>query len=122
MRRGAVSAGETGCDRGTLSGGTQQKLVLAKLLATKPRVLLVDEPFRGIDVGAKAEIIELLARLASEGIGIVMASEDTEELVGMSDRIIVLQHGSATAELQGAEVELARVLKEMFPESDSEAR
>ena len=110
-----------GARAGTLSGGTQQKLVLAKLLAIKPRVLLVDEPFRGIDVGAKAEIIELLARLASQGIGIVMASEDTEELVGMSDRIIVLQQGRATKELRGADVELGRVVKEMFPEGDSES-
>jgi ABC-type sugar transport system ATPase subunit len=98
-----------------LSGGTQQKLVLAKWLAVEPRVLLVDEPFRGIDVGAKAEIAKVLTDLADQGLGIMMASEETEELVGMVDRVIVLQAGSVTSEFTGSEVELNRVVDAMFP-------
>jgi ABC-type sugar transport system ATPase subunit len=98
-----------------LSGGTQQKVVLAKWLAVQPRVLLVDEPFRGIDVGAKAEIAKVLADLADQGVGIVMASEETEELVGMVDRVIVLQRGSISSEFTGSEIELDRVVEAMFP-------
>jgi ribose transport system ATP-binding protein len=73
-----------------LSGGNQQKVVLGKWLAMKPRVLILDEPTRGIDVGAKAEIYRHMAALASEGITILMVSSDMEEIVGMSDRVVVL--------------------------------
>ncbi len=78
-----------------LSGGNQQKVVLGKWFLTSPKILLLDEPTRGIDVGAKAEIYELLGRLTAEGMAIVMASSDLPELLGLSHRILVLNQGKA---------------------------
>lgn len=82
-----------------LSGGNQQKVVLAKWLATKPRVVLLDEPTRGIDVGAKVAVYQLMRRLAREGVAILMISSELPEVIGMSDRIIVMHDGHASAEL-----------------------
>ena len=73
-----------------LSGGNQQKVVLGKWLAMNPKVLILDEPTRGIDVGAKAEIYRHMAALADEGITILMVSSDMEEIIGMSDRVVVM--------------------------------
>ncbi|HEV7964834.1 MAG TPA: sugar ABC transporter ATP-binding protein [Actinoplanes sp.] len=78
---------------GDLSGGNQQKVLLARLLATDPKVLLLDEPTRGIDVGAKAEVQSLIDELASEGLGVVLVSSDAEELIEGSDRVVVLRDG-----------------------------
>jgi ribose transport system ATP-binding protein len=78
---------------GNLSGGNQQKVVLAKWLATGPEVLIFDEPTRGIDIGARHEIYAIMNRLAAEGKTILMISSDMEELIGMSDRVVVLQEG-----------------------------
>jgi ribose transport system ATP-binding protein len=77
----------------TLSGGNQQKVVLAKWLSMNPRVLIFDEPTRGIDVGAKSEIYELMRELANNGVGILMISSDMEEVIGVSDRIAVMHEG-----------------------------
>ncbi|MCQ2437602.1 MAG: sugar ABC transporter ATP-binding protein, partial [Clostridia bacterium] len=85
-----------------LSGGNQQKVVIAKWLATHPKVLIMDEPTRGIDVGAKREIYELMRKLASEGVGIIMISSEMPEVLGMSDRIIVMQGGRICGELPGS--------------------
>ncbi|WP_308798761.1 sugar ABC transporter ATP-binding protein [Agromyces silvae] len=82
-----------------LSGGNQQKVVLAKWLATKPRVVLLDEPTRGIDVGAKVAVYRLMRRLAKEGVAILMISSELPEVIGMSDRILVMHDGRASAEL-----------------------
>ncbi|MDQ0574060.1 sugar ABC transporter ATP-binding protein [Agromyces albus] len=82
-----------------LSGGNQQKVVLAKWLATKPSVVLLDEPTRGIDVGAKVAVYNLMRRLAKEGVAILMISSELPEVIGMSDRIIVMHDGRASAEL-----------------------
>jgi ABC-type sugar transport system ATPase subunit len=81
-----------------LSGGNQQKVVLAKWLSTKPRILIMDEPTRGIDIGAKAEFHALMSRLAQQGIGILMISSEMPEILGMSDRVIVMCQGRVTAE------------------------
>ena len=81
-----------------LSGGNQQKVVLGKWLATKPRILIMDEPTRGIDVGAKAEIHILMRKLAGEGMAILMISSELPEVLGMSDRVLVMSGGTITAE------------------------
>ncbi|MEH1014370.1 sugar ABC transporter ATP-binding protein [Micromonospora sp. CPCC 206060] len=84
---------------GALSGGNQQKVVFARHLLTRPRLLLLDEPTRGVDIGAKAEIYRLLRRLAADGMGILLASSELPELTGVCDRIVVLRRGRAVAEL-----------------------
>ena len=88
---------------GRLSGGNQQKVVLAKWLSTSPRVLIVDEPTRGIDVGTKAEVHRLLSELAAEGVAIVMISSELPEVLGMADRVLVMREGRLVAELSRAE-------------------
>ena len=95
---------------GTLSGGNQQKVALAKCLLTRPTVLLLDEPTRGIDVGAKAEIYALIRRLAAGGAGILLASSEMPELLALCDRILVLAGGRVTAELVGREATQERIL------------
>ena len=85
----------------SLSGGNQQKVVVAKGLLTEPRVLLHDEPTRGIDVGAKSEIFQIMSRLAQEGFGIVFVSSELKEVLAMSDRILVLSKGEVVAEFEG---------------------
>ncbi len=87
---------------GLLSGGNQQKVVLGKWLARQPRVLILDEPTRGVDVGAKSEIYALMDELAATGIAIVMISSDLEEVLGMSDRVLVLHEGRLAGELPRA--------------------
>ncbi|WP_159591736.1 sugar ABC transporter ATP-binding protein [Chelativorans xinjiangense] len=82
----------------SLSGGNQQKVVIGKALMTRPHVLLMDEPSRGIDVGAKAEVFRTMRRLAAEGIAILMATSDLEEVMSLSDRIIVMSNGRVTGE------------------------
>jgi len=87
----------------TLSGGNQQKVVLAKWLATKPRVLLVDEPTRGIDVGTKAEVHHLLADLAAQGVAVLMVSSELPEVLGMADRVLVMHEGRLASTLDRAD-------------------
>jgi ribose transport system ATP-binding protein len=82
-----------------MSGGNQQKIVLAKWLSMSPRVIIFDEPTRGIDVGAKAEIYKLMRKLADSGVGVAMISSDMEEVIGVSDRIVVMKEGGITGEL-----------------------
>jgi rhamnose transport system ATP-binding protein len=84
---------------GTLSGGNQQKVVLGKWLATKPRVLIIDEPTRGIDVGTKAEVHRMMSELAGQGLGILMISSELPEVLGMADRVLVMREGRITADL-----------------------
>ena len=87
----------------TMSGGNQQKVVLAKWLATAPRLLIVDEPTRGIDVGTKAEVHRLMSALAADGMAVVMVSSELPEVLGMADRVLVLREGRVTASLSRAE-------------------
>jgi ribose transport system ATP-binding protein len=80
----------------SLSGGNQQKVVLAKWLAMEPKTLLFDEPTRGVDVGAKAEIYDLIRGLAANGVAVLLISSDMEEVLGVSDRIAVMHEGKIT--------------------------
>ena len=89
----------------SLSGGNQQKVVLAKCLLSDPKVLIMDEPTRGIDVGAKAAIYKIMVGLAEQGIAIIMISSEMPELIGMSDRIIVMSGGKIRGELEGQEAQ-----------------
>ncbi|WP_454811312.1 sugar ABC transporter ATP-binding protein [Labrys neptuniae] len=90
---------------GGLSGGNQQKVLLSRLLETKPRVLILDEPTRGVDIGAKSEIYRLIDRLAREGVGVAVISSELPEIVGICDRVIVMREGHIAGELGGAETE-----------------
>jgi len=89
---------------GTLSGGNQQKVVLAKWLSMAPQVLIVDEPTRGIDVGTKAEVHRLMSGLAAEGVAVLMVSSDLPEVLGMADRVLVMREGRLVAGLDRADV------------------
>ena len=86
---------------GNLSGGNQQKVALARWLASNPKVLILDEPTQGVDVGAKAEIHKLIRRLAAQGLAVLMISSDLPEILGMSDRIAVMGGGRIVAMLPG---------------------
>ena len=84
-----------------LSGGNQQKVVIAKWLATKPRVIILDEPTKGIDIGSKAAVHDFMSELAAEGLAVIMVSSEIPEILGMSDRVIVMREGRIAAELTG---------------------
>jgi rhamnose transport system ATP-binding protein len=94
----------------TLSGGNQQKVVLAKWLSTKPHILILDEPTRGIDVGTKAAVHALMSKLATEGIAILMISSELPEVLGMSDRIIVMHEGRMTGQFSRAEATQEKII------------
>jgi ribose transport system ATP-binding protein len=100
MQRLRVRASGPSQTVGLLSGGNQQKVVLGKWLARKPRVMIFDEPTRGVDVGARSEIYALMDQLAGEGVAILMISSDLEEVLGMSDRVLVLHEGRLAGELR----------------------
>ena len=101
----------------SLSGGNQQKVVLAKWLAMNPRVLICDEPTRGVDVGAKSELYEMLRGLADAGVAILMISSDMEEVIGVSDRIAVMHEGMISGFLERAEFSEHNVLRLAVGES-----
>ncbi|WP_432946990.1 sugar ABC transporter ATP-binding protein [Kribbella sp. CA-253562] len=90
-------------DVGTLSGGNQQKVVFGKMLLTEPKLLLLDEPTRGVDIGAKAEIYRLLGELAGQGLGVLLASSELPELIGVCDRVVVLRDGRDVASFKTSE-------------------
>ncbi|NTT84971.1 sugar ABC transporter ATP-binding protein [Tabrizicola sp. SY72] len=88
-------------DVGLLSGGNQQKVVIAKWLATKPRVIILDEPTKGIDIGSKAAVHDFMSELAAEGLAVIMVSSEIPEVLGMADRVIVMREGRIAAEFAG---------------------
>ena len=110
-QRLGIRAPNVRVDAGTLSGGNQQKVVLAKWLAMDPRVLICDEPTRGVDVGAKSEIYRMLRDLADAGVAILMISSDMEEVIGVSDRIAVMHEGAISGFLERAEFSEQKILK-----------
>ncbi|MDO4274359.1 MAG: sugar ABC transporter ATP-binding protein [Eubacteriales bacterium] len=105
---------------GSLSGGNQQKLMLAKLLAMKPKVLFLDEPTRGIDVGAKAEIHQLLRKLCEEGISIVVISSEMPETVGVCDRVVVINNGKSVGEISGSRLTQGKIVSTISEFSEKE--
>jgi len=95
---------------GTLSGGNQQKVVLAKWLAANPKVLIIDEPTRGIDVGTKSEVHRMMSELAGLGLAILMISSELPEVLGMADRILVMREGHLTATIDRTEATAENVM------------
>lgn len=89
----------------SLSGGNQQKIVIGKGILTEPKILLMDEPSRGIDIGAKTEVFEIINKYAEEGLSIIVISSELQEIAAISDRIIVLSNGMKTGEFSGDEID-----------------
>ncbi len=98
-------------DADTLSGGNQQKVVLAKWIATNPRILILDEPTKGIDVATKAAVHQFVSEMAAEGMAVLLISSELPEVLGMSDRIIVMHEGALTAEFSRDEATSDSVIK-----------
>src|SRR5690606_7626641 len=98
---------------GNLSGGNQQKIVLSKWIFTEPDILILDEPTRGIDVGAKYEIYSLIHELSAEGMGVLVISSELPEVLGLSDRIYVMNEGRITGELGREEANQESVMRYM---------
>ncbi|MCZ0982183.1 ATP-binding cassette domain-containing protein [Streptomyces diastatochromogenes] len=94
----------------TLSGGNQQKVVLARWLAHRPDLLILDEPTRGVDIGAKAEIYQIVADLARDGVAVLVISSELPEVLGLADRVVVMQNGRVTGELGRAEASEEAIL------------
>jgi ABC-type sugar transport system ATPase subunit len=103
---------------GSLSGGNQQKVAIARWLVERPRLLILDEPSRGVDVGARAEIHRIVRRLAEEGTAILAISSDNEELVGLCDRVVVMAEGRVTGELVGRDITIDGILELSFASTD----
>jgi ribose transport system ATP-binding protein len=110
VRRLRIKASSVDQKVSELSGGNQQKVLLARWLCTRPRILLLDEPTRGIDVGAKAEVQALIDELAAEGLGVLLISSEMEELIDGADRVVVLRDGAVVGELAGDQVTEDNVL------------
>jgi ABC-type sugar transport system ATPase subunit len=110
VKRLAIATSSISKVVGELSGGNQQKVVLAKWLVSQPRILILDEPTRGIDIGAKAEVHALMSELAGQGIAILMISSELPEIMGMSDRVIVMCQGRITGEFERHELSQERIM------------
>jgi ABC-type sugar transport system ATPase subunit len=110
QRRFGIRAAGPDQETWQLSGGNQQKIVVAKWLRTRPRVLLLDEPTRGIDVGAKMEMYAIVRELAADGMAVVFASSDLTEVVGLAHRVLVCRGGAVVGELAGAQIEEERIM------------
>jgi len=109
-----IRAASQNLSAGALSGGNQQKLLFARMLLCSPRVLIADEPTRGVDVGAKRAIYELLASLAGDGMAVLLISSDIEEILGLAHRVLVMRQGRIAAELSGEQLTEAAILAAAF--------
>ncbi len=114
LTRVDVRGGSLGAPASSLSGGNQQKLLFARSLLRDPKVLIAAEPTRGVDVGAKRAIYELLASLTAEGLGVLLISSDVEEILGLAHRVLVMRGGRVAAELTGEDVTEAAILGAAF--------
>ena len=109
VKRLSIRCRDIGQPVGELSGGNQQKVVIAKWLETSPKVLILDEPTRGVDVGAKAEIHTIMGELVKQGVAVIMISSELPEVLGMSDRVLVMSGGAITGEIDRADATPERV-------------
>ena len=114
LTRVDVRGGSQAAPASALSGGNQQKLLFARSLLRDPSVLIADEPTRGVDVGAKRAIYELLASLTASGVGVLLISSDIEEMLGLAHRVLVMRGGQVVAELTGDGVSEAAILSAAF--------
>jgi ABC-type sugar transport system ATPase subunit len=105
----------------TLSGGNQQKVVLARWLLRKPKLFILDEPTRGVDIGAKEEIYSLLAQLANEGMALLIVSSEIDELIGLCDRILIMRHGRVETSINRADFDVTRILQAAFGQNTEAA-
>ena len=117
MAKTTVKAASIGLPVSMLSGGNQQKLLFARTVMCTPSVLIADEPTRGVDVGSKRAIYDLLVEMAQEGMGIIVISSELEEVLGLAHRTLVMRHGRFTAELTGPEMNEQAVLAAAFAET-----
>jgi ribose transport system ATP-binding protein len=120
MKRLRIKASSPAQKVSELSGGNQQKVMLARWLCLHPKALLLDEPTRGIDVGAKAEVQSLIDELAAEGLAVMLISSELDELIEGSDRIIVLKDGRVVSELTGDDVSESSLMTALAEGSDSD--
>jgi AI-2 transport system ATP-binding protein len=98
----------------TLSGGNQQKVVLAKCLASKPRVIILDEPTRGVDAKARQDVYHLVQKLTDQGLGVLLISSDLEEVIQLSDRVYIMYHGRIVEELMRNDCQMERITAASF--------
>jgi ABC-type sugar transport system ATPase subunit len=117
MQRLQVKAPGPDTAVGRLSGGNQQKVVIGKWLSRQPRVLILDEPTRGVDIGARAEIHRLIRRLAADGVAVIAISSEAEELPELCDRVLVMAEGRIVRELAGAEITRANIVQASYVET-----
>src|SRR5699024_7042527 len=113
----AIKAPTTDTLTSALSGGNQQKVVVGKQLAADPKLIILDEPTKGVDVGSKAAIYEIMSELAAQGMGIWMISSEMPEVMNMSDRIYVMSEGRITAEFEPASLTQDVILNAAMPKS-----
>jgi ABC-type sugar transport system ATPase subunit len=116
-----IRAGGIGDRVGSLSGGNQQKVVFGKWLLRQPRLLIVDEPTRGVDIGAKQAIYELIAELSAAGVATLLISSDQEELLGLAHRILVMRGGRVVGELDGETATEGELLQHAFGQEPAHA-
>ena len=114
MRDLDIRAASVDAPVGTLSGGNQQKVLFAKWLVRTPKVLIADEPTRGVDVGAKRQIHELIARLAAQGMAVLLISSELEEVLGLAHRVLVMRRGQVVARYESEEATMERVMSAAF--------
>jgi ABC-type sugar transport system ATPase subunit len=110
IRRLSIRTPDEEATVGTLSGGNQQKVVLARALSRDPRVLLLDEPTRGVDVGAREEIYKIIGEMAGRGVAVLVVSSDMPEVLGLADRILVLAEGAVAGEVSREDATEERIL------------
>jgi ABC-type sugar transport system ATPase subunit len=121
LERSGVRGASYGAPVETLSGGNQQKVLLARMLLCEPRVVIADEPTRGVDIGAKRAIYDFLVELAADGMGILLISSEVEEIIGLAHRVLVMRRGRMVAELEGDVITENRILAAAFADQSAEA-